>query len=390
MNTTDGEITIAAGNTTVVTSPVRSGTYALRFNPTAGYAGNSFIFKGSDTTDGYYARCYIRIATLPSVTHGIFIFYSVSTGRDIGIRLTTTGTLQLYNFEDSAQIGSASSTLSTNTWYCVELKVDSTTSASTSCEARLDGVSFASGTASLSGGQSSLEFGVPEVATTVDYYMDDIVLNDDSGSFQNSWPGEGELIHLRPNAVGDNADWVENAVGDSADAVDEVTPNDGTDYLGSSTLNETTDVNLAATPAALESGDTISCVQVGARFRTNSTAGTVPQFVLRIKASSGGTVEESGTIEISATTNWVTHSTQTPKNYNLTLYDLPGASTTAWTKTDLDAAQIGVKLINNSTGQAQVTTLWLLVDHKPGAAVASGGNDWPIMTTRGNFWGWRY
>ena len=92
-------------------------------------------------------------------------------------------------------------------------------------------------------------------------------------------------------------------------------------------------------------------------------------FVLRIKASSGGTVEESG--NILATTTWQTNTAAAPRNYSLTLYDLPGASTTAWTKADLDTAQIGVKKIDGLAVLNRISTLWLLVEHTPAVSVAN-------------------
>lgn len=299
--------------------------------------------------------------------------------------MNTNLTLELWNHEDNAQIGSDSSALSIDTWYRIELKVDCTTISSTSIEARIDGVAFASGTINLAAGVDQADFfGIHQVAGfshTGAYFWDDMAVNDDSGSFQNSWPGEGEIIHLRPNADGDNSGWTVILGGSQSGALDEVTPDDATTYVQTTVDGTITDVNIDATPAALASDDTINCVQVGIRMQNSSNTGD--EIVLRIKASASGTTEESGNIE--GNTSWNTNATAAPRNYQLTLYDLPGASTTAWTKSDLDSAQIGIKA-NQAGDVRNVSTLWLLVDHKPAAAAATTQTA-VFMTTNTSFFG---
>ena len=106
---------------------------------------------------------------------------------------------------------------------------------------------------------------------------------------------------------------------------------------------------------------------------------------MRIKASASGTVEESTSFTTPNST-WYTNDNAAPRNYRLTLYDLPGASTTSWTKADLDTTQIGVRISLNNVNDAYVSTLWLLVDHKPtagGGAVPPNG----FMQTSTQFWG---
>jgi hypothetical protein len=88
--------------------------------------------------------------------------------------------------------------------------------------------------------------------------------------------------------------------------------------------------------------------------------------VLRIKASSGGTVEE-GTSIGTANVTWRTNATAVPRTHALTLYDLPGASSTAWTKADLDAAQIGVRATAADTLALYVSAMWVAVEFVPGA-----------------------
>lgn len=368
-----GGVEILSGAPTIDTSVFRSGAASYLTN-SSGEAW-AYMFSASNLTQELYARVYVRCTDLPSAEARLFGFLATGGQSQVSIRMNTDGTLELWNDEDLAQIGLASSALDLNQWYRLEIKVDSTTLSATTAEARLDGVSFASGTANL-----SLGFGRVTVvtgATSFIVYSDDMAVNNTSGSFQNSWPGEGEIIHLRPNANGDNSDWTGTA-GSNYENIDEITPDDATTIISSNTLDQITDVNLDATPAEVAADDTINVVQVGVRFNTNDATGVDPTFVLRIKASAGGTVEESSTITASSTT-FGTNAPADPRIYALTLYDLPGASTTAWTKAELDTAQIGVRETLTETHAVQVTTMWLLVEHTPYIPPPPSGD-----VTRGN------
>ena len=349
--------TIFQSNPTISSSTVRSGAYSL--NPATSVNREGIIYQYSNNTEGsYFFRFFIRIADDLDGQQEIIRLRDTSGNGKVSIRLNTDETLELWNEEDAAQVGSDSSSLSLNTWYRIELAVDSTTLASTAIEAKIDEVTFASGTINIteSPGQMLLGCGLTSNVSG-DLFFDDVAINDSSGSFENSYPGSGKIIHLRPNAAGDNSDWTNDYT-----YVDEVTPDDATTLVSSNTLDQIDDHNIEA-PSAIGDSDTINVVQVGVRFNGVGASANA-SFVLRVKASSGGTVEESAAITPSNAT-WVTNAAAAPRNYSLTLYDLPGASTTPWTKEDLASAQIGVRLSATSTNAAQVSTLWLLVDSVP-------------------------
>ena len=364
-------------NPTIQGTTVRSGTYAAQITSlTSGDATGLYYYFNATGTNIAYSRFYLNVNAAPSADNLICLFDSgagvISTPG--AIKLTSTRTLKL--FDDAGnQVGSASSALTADTWYRIEIGLDMSGDAGTHVlVAKIDGTTFASTTTGSFGNNvSSLCLGgnlLMEAQTTGNWFFDDVAINDSAGSFQNSYPGEGEIIHLRPNAVGDNSDWTPTA-GDNYTNVDEVTPDDTTTRCSTGTDEDIDDYNLDATPAALASDDVINCVQVGGRF-ARSNAAADGGFVFRIKAAASGTVEESSEIQISATA-YKTNAVGNIKNYPLTLYDLPGASATAWTKADLDTAQIGVR-INTAVGVGQnyrLSTMWLLVDHKPAAAGSS-------------------
>ena len=368
------EFEAVGGSPTVQSTTVRSGTYALQITSlvSATRQAARFVMAASAGNGPFFVRFYFRADTLPSAENTIHMWNSQQNYTTEVVRLTidNLGVLRLYD-EDGQITGTT--TLSTSTWYRVEVKIDRTPAAGSQIvEGQVDGVVFAtSSTRDLSetlwvfalGGKVNAE-----AQTNGNWYFDDVAANDSGGSFETGYPGEGEVIHLRPSATGDNDVWT----GTFAD-IDEVTPDDATTLISSNTSGDIEDVNIDATPVALASDDTINVVHVGVRRNVSDATGGDPNAVLRIEASAGGTVEESANIGVNNIT-WRTNSNDTiVYTYLLTLYDLPGASAAAWTKTDLDAAQIGVRETATDTHLAQVSTLWLLVDHKPSAGGAQEG-----------------
>lgn len=374
------EFTATNGTPTISSTTFRSGAYALQAGSlSAGVAkGIRNQFASAAGNGPYFFRIYLRIATLPIIETSIVQLNDSNNFATPIVRISLDSGGLLALFDEDGQIGSDSSALSTNTWYRIEIEFDRTGAAGAHIvKARIDGTEFAAATnRNLSAGIQSFNVGADltdEVDITCDLFFDDLAVNDNTGSFQNSYPGEGEIIHLRPNAAGDNAAWTRGGADSGANwsQTSEVTPNDATDYVQSNTSGQIDDYNLDATPAALESTDTINVVQVGCRAAVSDATSADPDIVLRIKDSSGGTVEESASLDCNSVT-WASPAPLPaipPFTYKMTLYDLPGASTTPWTKATLDTAQIGVREAVTDTHFARVSTLWLLVDHKPGVVV---------------------
>ena len=375
-------------STIITTAPVvetsikRSGNAAWRISNAAAVEG--FRQTHTSAQGAFFFRFYLYIVALPTAAAHIIGGARTTGANKVTIRLTSGGALQLYNSEDAAQVGSDSSALDLETWYRIEMTYDSTTLSSTTCAALIDGVEFAAGTVDITA--TPTIFGIFTTAgdATMDIIVDDLAINDTSGSFQTSWPGAEHVIALRPNGNGDNSDWG-GSDGNSTDnylLVNEVPPS-STEYVEDNTANQIDDYELEATPAAMESNAVINVVHVGVYAAVSDATGGDPDIVLRIKSASGGTVEESSSLDC----NSVTYQGPAPlpalTTYALTLYDLPGASTTAWTKADLDTAQAGVREAVTDTHFARVAALWVMVGYTPGVAggVASTvfGGDSPIF-----------
>lgn len=350
----------------IETSLQRSGLAAYRIANAAAAEGFTYIFTAAQ--GNYFSRVYLKLVALPTLTSTLGGF-SAGTNNKVTIRVTSGGALQLFNAEDNAQVGSDSSALSTGVWYRIEMNVNTTTLNATTVEAKIDGAAaFASGTIDLAVNPTSFGCFMLTGDLTLDFIVDDIALNDDSGSFQNTYPGECKgIFHLYPNGNGDNSAWT-GSDADSTDnylLVDEFPPDDATTYVQSNTSGQIDDYNIDATPAAMDSSDEVALVAQGIRAAVSDATAGDPDVTLRI--TMGGTTEESASLDVNSTTYTSPTRNVSPALYELILYNMPGVSTTGITKSDLDAAQIGVRESATDTHFVRISTTWLLVEHKAGA-----------------------
>lgn len=161
-------------------------------------------------------------------------------------------------------------------------------------------------------------------------YMDDLAINSTSGAVDNSWCGDGHIIALKPNANGDSSQF-EGSDGNSTDnylLVDEI-PGSMTDYVRSSVSG---DKDLYGVEDAVLGGTTISRVWVEALANKN-VAGT-RQVYLGVK--SGGTESWSTAQNLFMSDRYYIKSEELLTN---------PADSGAWEDGDIDAIQIGVKVV---------------------------------------------
>lgn len=361
------------GSPTIDTATKHSGLASLRTNLAVSAAGVRYQFADSNLTEPIFYRFYMRIAIAPLLQDTIFRVQTTAAVVKITIRLNADNTLEFWNNEDNAQIGVDSSALSTDTWYYIEVKMDTTTLTSTAVEAKINGTAFASGTLNLAVGQAEIEVG-SFTTTTVDLYFDDIAINDASGSTQTSYPGPGNIVHIYPNAAGDNND----AVSGDWDSINEVTPDDATTLAVLDADLDILDVNCeSSTTAGIDSFDTITLVALG--IREAALSGAAESWKLRIKSAASGTVAEGTT----TTHNDVTYKTNGDfvdiMTSTLTSYTDPTTGV-AWTPTgtnSIDNMQIGIQAVD-ATPDINVSTIWALVEYVDGTPPAGGGPDSPL------------
>lgn len=254
--------------------------------------------------------------------------------------------------------------VTTDVWHYLEIEYDSTpANGSEVLRVRLDGVEQASATnltftqkavTHVSTGIFNGSAGTITGSTT---YVDDIAVNDASGSFENTYPGAGNIVHLYPNGAGDNDGSLATPNGHLA--VDETpTPDDGTTIAVLDANGDILDVNLESSASkGIGATDTIKLAAVNYRAagaNANGRAG-----VLRIKGQASGTLLESSTLTVSSSA----YQTNAPSAFvqKLVSYVNPQDSA-AWETGDLDQAQIGFRA-TDAAPDINISSLWLLVEY---------------------------
>lgn len=346
----------------IQTGTVRSGVYAGQTNVAASTSVLRQVLATSNQAVSAWMRAYIYIAALPDANVQIMRFETTGNASVGAIRLNTNGTLNLLQAAGGA-VGSASAALETGVWYRLEINNDA--SGAGALDARINGVSFASGANSSAGTWARVALGGFGTNSTYNFFWDDIAVNNSSGSFQNTWPGAGSIIHLKPSAAGDVNTFATQTggvagAGNNFTRVNEVTPDDATTLNGSNTLNEEDLFNVDNTSLSFK--DTVNVVALGARFR-NDTADATTAITFQLEKTGSGTKASSSAM-VPNSTVWKTNSILTPWAYPITTYQDPDAAN--WTQSTLDTAQGGYKLTTGGTNRVEVSTLWLLVDYTPG------------------------
>jgi hypothetical protein len=371
--------TATVGAPTISTGIKRRGTASLRCNPTA---GNQYIEMQIDggTVKRTLHRFYLYVATRPDVD--VTIYGIGQSGYFPGAcRLKADGTLTLRDGFTSTDLGTPSAPLETGRWYRVEL--DYTDIAGTAgsvtgaFKGYLDGALFADTLCSNINGWSRVRVGPQTPAATCDVYIDDVAVNDDTGTAQSGLPGAGCVVHMYPDGAGDSNLW-DVAVGGTAGQannwtrVNQRTPDDSTSYNQTASTGTTAIDDFALEPsisAGIGAADRINVVQVGGRISSDAT--TAASIVYRLKSQTGGAVAESGSVSTNVTT-WQTNNASTPRYQRLTSYADPQDGT-AWTAAKLGNAQVGYRANVSQTTIRRVSGVWLVVDFVPrydlGAAV---------------------
>lgn len=336
--------------------------------------------NAAQTSD--FFRVYIYIVTLPSAANSIIqVSASTSLGSTLRatIKLNSDGTLTLFG-AGGLQIGSASSALSVNTWYCVEIHTDTiNATGSRTIAARLapdDGTTpsvFATSSAETMGTCSSFVIGGnlgSEAQTTGEWWFDDIAINNSAaGGTQTSYPGQGNVWEGWPTGAGDVNTFATQTGGTAGSGnnytrVNEKPPDDATTLNGSNTLNQEDlfVMDVSGVPATA----TINTVAVGGRVR-NNTADAVTALKFELEKAASGTIAQSSAV-IPNTTGFNSLDISSPRNYLLMLYQDPDAvnwNPATW------APQAGYKITTGGTNRVEVTNLWISVDYTPAVAATA-------------------
>lgn len=350
------EVDSVTGTPSISTTIKRSGNAAWRFN--ASGSATYFQHQYSAGSDAFYSA-WFYFASFPGANAIIFRLWDGAAGQYI--QISSTGVLEFFNGA-GVSLGTTSA-LSTGVWYNLQIAGTDTPGLQ---EARLNGVVIGTTGTGYSG--TSIRVGV-QSAVTMDMYVDDIIINDDLGSNETSYPNmDARVIHLKPNGAGDSNTW-EHDSGGAGDAnnyteVYETTPDGATSYIVRDTAvsNQPKDLYAMESPSlyGIEPNDKIIAVATGARIgSTSNTSAAGRNGNVGIKA--GGTEAWSGSVDWSIN-GWRTHADPVPRIYKYVAYVDPSDSA-AWSYTKLESIQAGVRANSSATTDVRVSTVWLSVQY---------------------------
>lgn len=345
---------------------------------------------GAEAIGHWYFRAFLRVGTRPSASNTIM---KLAGSFNVGfVKLKSDGTLELS--DEVGVIGTSAGALTNGQYYRLEIEFDSTTAPGAHVmRLRVDGVEVAGNGARTFTHTSiqQLDMGGNlggEAQTVGDWCWDDIGINDTTGAYQNTWPGDGKIIHGVPVANGDaNSGVTRGGVDSGADwsQINEVTPNDATNYIEMATATGVCWVkpnNMAG--LGLGGAYVINLIAIGGRVTL--AAGGAGNWFPSIKSQSGGAVLDGAPVSLALNT-WATHDdTSGSQQYKVTAYVDPQTGG-AWVASKLDTLQFAAKTTDGSPA-TRVSALWALIEYVPftvnipivlkgglvgGLAVPSGG-----------------
>jgi hypothetical protein len=270
-----------------------------------------------------------KITALPD---NVPVFALLDSGSvQVDLRLLSDGTLRATR--NGTTLGTTSFALSVNTSYFIEFKVTIDPSAGT-IDVRVNGssklsLSSQNTRATANSTANSIVLGSPSNiaggAFTADY--DDFYVSDGTGSAPtNDFLGDVRVEALLPNGAGNTSAWTPSA-GSNYQNVDETAPNADTDYNSTSNAG---DVDTYNYPSITPASGTVFGVQVNMNARKDDGGTRTIAPVVR-----------SGVTDFVGTSRNI-GSTYT---YYQQVYETDPNTAAAWTITNVNAAEFGIKLV---------------------------------------------
>jgi hypothetical protein len=270
-----------------------------------------------------------KISALPALDMSMVQIWNASAAQ-ISLTLSTGGALSVRRGGLAGTVlVTTSTTISSATFYFIELKIVFHDTTGT-YEVRIDGVNEGSGTgadtvASGSAGWDSLVFGASPTTHNENVDIDDLYVCDGSGGVEDTFLGDHRVVCIvASSGSGTNTDWTPSTGTDHGALVDENPPNT-TDYNSSDTSGDRDTYNFAAvgvagTVKALQHVNLVSAQVAGVR-----SVGPVSRI-------GGVNYDGTGTVVGS---DWT---------FQRDIKRVSPATSTAWTVSEIDGAEFGVKV----------------------------------------------
>lgn len=309
-----------AANFTVSSTVARSGTYCYRTGGNSSNTANKSVTAGT----AFYVRFGWYFSAVGA--HRPLKWYGSGTEMGSLRQNSSSGKLELYTSTGTLQV-TGTLVLAPTTWYLIEVYIlyaDSGT-----LTVKVDGIQDATFSGDTKpGAVANLDTMVFGGGVSNYTYFDDIAINNTAGGSDDSWCGDGKIIMISPNGVGDSSQLTPSS-GSNWQCVDEIPPDSDTSYVESASAGY---FDLYAMGSiSLAAGETIRRIYVEGRVKETTAAGDNVQ--LGVKSST----TESWSSNIPVITSYARYVgsdlTQDP------------ATTAAWTESGVNALQAGMKVI---------------------------------------------
>lgn len=372
----DNDLFNGAGALTLDTAIVRTGTRSLKAaanNSTTEVGGTSFL--GITGTEVYVGFGFYMAAN-PGPQTAMFYLYDASQLTLLRIQVqATTGKLMLINRTSGTDVtvGTTASALSTGAWHYIEMHLLKSATVGVA-QLRVDGTLVIDGQNLNTSGRGTptlISFANDSSAsgTTADFYWDDAVVNDTSGSLNNSWPGNSKIVTLVPGSDTATINWTAQNAGTHFSEVDDLPGAvDITTYI--KTTNGVVGLedrwNMTDTPAGIGSCDTINAIAVG--VRGGSTAATLsPAAKIQLRDASGNTAD--ATAQTYNLNGWKTAYPALIKQQTW------AATPAAMTKAYLDGMIAAAIVTTQANQEMRITAVWVTVDYATASCPAAAARN---------------
>lgn len=358
----------------------RTGSFALN----RGFVGGSptqVAFTGALSTT-YFGRCYYSVndVTLSTTNHPQLASFLIGVSSAAFVVVNIDGSLTLSAGGGVGTLATTAAGVIPSAGYVmIELSINIGTGSVDAVEARVNGVSLGAFTglniSDTAPSAFATTFASAAAGQTID--MDDVALNDSTGAAQNSWPGSGKVVLLKPvsdSAVGTgwtlgtgtaiSANSGSTAVKNTPPlGVADLTAGSDTKQIRNATSNANVnyDANLTTyTTAGIGASDTVNVlvpmVATGAPVVTSAKAGTfgvsTNPAIANVSLGAGGTAGAfwSGVAAGTYPTGW---------KWSF------GTTTYAPTVTRGSSPVARITQVTSSTRIADVCAMGMYVDYTP-------------------------
>jgi hypothetical protein len=369
---TDGVEAIISVGASIVTTPVKGSRRAWKIasvgggSPVSAYA--RFRLAATPNTNAHYGLVHFQ-ADVSNSTDNIVQFASGTSKRG-SIRMGVNGGITLYT-DGNSQIGAESGTLTLNQYYQLEWYYEPSTG---SCTVRLDGTDI--DTQVLNAGGLSIDniYLGPFVGRTVTHHYDNLIINDTTGSVENSWVGDQRLLNGLVVDMGDAVTdtdaspylWQTSggavASGDlnNWNRVDEMPWDDGTTWSRANVAQHFFDIYALETRSTIGHvgvNDLITFVNVNGRMGGTGTTSRPFRYFFQYDSTGTGATY-SGDLEANANA-WFTG------DVNDTLGALLHPIYPEKFGSALDSMEIGVYKNDGTSRTVNLSALWLEFTYRP-------------------------